>query len=118
MYVAQNQALPEDIMRNTVSDYMTVEEIRALSDEVLNLQIKYGRELTKRYTDEKGSYNDEVYIDGVLRRHKLYNGNKLVSENNYDSNGSLDGVQKYFRDGSLFLEQHYRNGTLHGHSRF
>jgi antitoxin component YwqK of YwqJK toxin-antitoxin module len=98
-------ALPKDILKNVLSDYIEYDELKELKKEISNLKINKDRKVIKEYNVES-DYNKydmfvrETIIEGVVRKKETYRVSiydqdyiQILSRNRYDKNGKLHGIQ-------------------------
>jgi antitoxin component YwqK of YwqJK toxin-antitoxin module len=113
----QSQALPADILKYTVSDYLQYDDIKKTEGNIPNLQINNGRIEVKenKFKDSNNNevYNIDTYVDGRLHKIVQYKNNKKYLEQNFDSFGELNGIQRsYYLNGNRKEKSVYKNGIL------
>jgi antitoxin component YwqK of YwqJK toxin-antitoxin module len=110
------QALPSDIMKNIISDYIPYEELKELENNIQNLKINKGRVIKKKKKFKNGNYIITTKIDGKKRKEEGYLKNNMkASERNYNINEQLDGYQfDLYINGKYQHVNNYKDGKLNG----
>jgi antitoxin component YwqK of YwqJK toxin-antitoxin module len=109
-------AISADVMKNVLSDYIEYDELKEMQKEINNLKVNQNRIREEKVNLYNGRYQIQTFVDGKVRHLKTYYRNgKIQSENNFDIDENLNGIQReWFSFGKLHSQGNYKHGKYYG----
>jgi antitoxin component YwqK of YwqJK toxin-antitoxin module len=114
--INNEQALPPELMKYGVSDYIPYDELKELENNIDNLRLNEGRIIKERIKLINGGYKITTKIDGKKRKEEYYNkNNRKTDEYNYNEDEKLDGpLYIWWDNGNKKYEWNCKNGLKEG----